>query len=199
MWSPTGKRIVFGAQTPDDSGSAMSLLVVNANGGAPLRIATNFAGGFDPDLVWSLDDAFIFTGSGYPAQLFRYSVFSPDMPKVLASGILPQLAPSGEWLAYIGWGEGGKRAIGVVNIDGTGQQVLHGNIEFFGTTLSWSPDSRLVAYTASEAGDLDTGVYVADVRTGDHRLLFDEPTWEWNAVWSPDGQWIAFVREGPAS
>jgi len=197
MWSPTGNRIVFGSPTPADSGSTMSLFVAGANGGTPVRIASNFPRGFEPDLLWSPDDAFIIADGGYPPQLFRYSVFSPDLPKVLGEGMLPQLDPSGEWVACFNWDEGGKREVKVVNADGTGQRVLHHGIDYFDDTLSWSPDSRLIAYAASEGQGANTGIYIANVTTAEHRLLFDELTWEWQPVFSPGGDRIAFVREGP--
>jgi len=197
MWSPTGSRIVFGNRTPDDSHSTMSLFVVRSQGGPAQRIASNFPGGFGTELAWSPDDAFVIADGGLPDQVFRYSVFSPDLPKVLVPGMLPQLNSSGEQVAYFGWEQGGTRMVAVVSIDGTGQRALHHGIGYFDGTLSWSPDSRMIAYAASEGTGTSTGIYVADVATGEHRLLFDERTWEWQPVWSPDGAWIAFVREGP--
>lgn len=197
LWSPTGNRIVFGRPTAEDSRTKMSLFVVDHEGGPALRIATNFPGGFQPHLRWSPDDAFIIADGGYEEQLFRYSVFSPGLPKVLGTGIRPQLDPSGKRVACFSWEESGNRAVKVVDIDGTGQRIVQGGIGYFDGTLSWSPDSRVLVYAASEGKVASTGIYAADLATGEHRLLFDDITWEWQPVWSPDGEWIAFVREGP--
>lgn len=69
---------------------------------------------------------------------------------------------------------------------------------------AWSPDGRRIAWTAAilsmESDPWKISLVVIDLETGDGRLLhpydnvgrggwFDPP------VWSPDGQWIAFIAE----
>jgi len=58
--------------------------------------------------------------------------------------------------------------------------------------LTWSPDSRLVTWSAGVSGEED--LYFADVTSGLTRRLTGLPGGESMPTWSPDGRLIAFMH-----
>jgi dipeptidyl aminopeptidase/acylaminoacyl peptidase len=64
-----------------------------------------------------------------------------------------------------------------------------------------SPDGRQVVYEESrtnwDANAFETDLWLADVATGERRLLTVAAKSSQNAQWSPDGRWIAFVSDRP--
>ena len=59
-----------------------------------------------------------------------------------------------------------------------------------------SPDGKLVAFAWSEQDSGPTDIYVKAVASEALRRLTETPDWESSPAWSPDGQTIAFVRDG---
>ena len=57
-------------------------------------------------------------------------------------------------------------------------------------SLTWSPDSRQLAFIGTGQGQSD--LYIMDVQTGERRQLTGTPEREDYPTWSPDGQRIAF-------
>lgn len=57
-------------------------------------------------------------------------------------------------------------------------------------SLTWSPDSRQLAFIGTGQGQSD--LYLMDVQTGERRQLTGTPEREDHPSWSPDGQRIAF-------
>jgi Tol biopolymer transport system component len=90
----------------------------------------------------------------------------------------------------------------VMNADGTGQRVLatdpsHGREDISWTTLSWSPDSSHIAFSARA----DDGVQVfvaAQDGTSLTQLTHSADPYDisWEPSWSPDGRRIVFAHGG---
>ena len=95
---------------------------------------------------------------------------------------LPTWSPDGSSIAFTRGG-----SLSVINADGTGERSLGS----FGYPVSWSPDgTRIAAVGGPEFSD----IWVVPVGGGQAVNLTRSATPEVEAVWSPDGQRLAFTR-----
>ena len=69
-----------------------------------------------------------------------------------------------------------------------------GQGQVFPRDLSLSPDGRRVAVSAEENGNLD--IWVHDMERGVKTRVTTDSSVEFRAIWSPDGEEIAFVHTG---
>ena len=85
--------------------------------------------------------------------------------------------------------------------DITQKRILYHIEDTFANT-SWSPDSQqlvLSIHNEMDAGENPTvdDLYILDVNSGGLKQLTSSPSNDLYPSWSPDGQWIAFVRFAP--
>jgi TolB protein len=120
-------------------------------------------------------------------------------------------SPNGRFLAF----DGADKAFGC-GIPGTdcletnygtfladySQEKIVQYVESTLTNSSWSPDSQKLVLPIDEKmssggknyfGDL----YILDVKSGQKTQLTNDPSSDLYPAWSPDGQWIAFIRYSP--
>ena len=102
-------------------------------------------------------------------------VVSSPPPWVRGSGV----SPDGRWVAA--GARTGLRVSSMANAAGR-------TFPFDVRALSWSPDSRLLAFSTSE------GIRLLEIRTNRLRLLTGHTGSE--LAWSPDGSSVAFVEAG---
>ncbi|MDQ3908663.1 MAG: S41 family peptidase [Acidobacteriota bacterium] len=105
----------------------------------------------------------------------------------------PALSPDGRRVAYFS-DESGEYQLHVRSSDGAGA-IRKIDIEpkpTFYRELTWSPDSRHVAFT-----DHRLALWVADVDAGAARQV-DRSVYsyqeQWFPAWSPDGRWLAYSK-----
>lgn len=101
-------------------------------------------------------------------------------------------SPARKWLAYRRGG-----SILVARADGSHTYPLTFGFGYFADGAWWSPCGTRLALGLT-AGD-DTGVYVLDLRTGEHRRLSaqgGDPAEPSHSIsgWSPDGRWLAVTK-----
>jgi DNA-binding winged helix-turn-helix (wHTH) protein len=60
--------------------------------------------------------------------------------------------------------------------------------------VTWSPDSRFIAYSSDRGGKFD--IWVGQVSGGDPVQITKGPGQNWQPNWSPDGKYIAYRSEG---
>lgn len=73
----------------------------------------------------------------------------------------------------------------MMNTDGTGEPK-----RFIGWDLAWAPNGRVAAYVTERDGNFDIHLMTADGSR--ETRLTDDPLWEYEPTWSPDGSRIVF-------
>ena len=87
------------------------------------------------------------------------------------------------------------------SVDILGEEPFELPTEPFGGAeqLTWSPDSRYVAYSCRKlvgkqyAFSTNTGIYVFDTQTGETLPVKTDGGYDTNPAWSPDGNWLAWI------
>jgi hemolysin type calcium-binding protein/WD40 repeat protein len=139
---------------------------------------------------WSSDGTTIVYAA--PDGNFR-SIFASDpdgtnVRRMVAGGYLslPALSPDGKWLVY----NDGDTLFRTNAVAGASRGVELVN----GSSASWSPDGRSIAYTSwTESGSYD--LYVLELASSRVTRLTNTPTAEYEPDWSPSGDRILFSGE----
>ena len=203
IYSPLGDRIAF-LRHPDPTGTVgdFFLMVADSDGSDVLQLSGPISGlnGF----AWSPDQSVI--AFGHSVNSISAIVLYPTIggaPANLDLGVpaewLSFRPPSGGQVAFLGLVRG-RWEIHVANADGS----LVRNLGLAGSPPSWKPDGRSLAFDVADDGTDPEGakvrINIADVGpacelVGRRRLEFDPRNErEVGGFWSPDGQWLAFVR-----
>jgi eukaryotic-like serine/threonine-protein kinase len=197
-WSPDGERLVF--VSPCDSindyypGSAM--YIVNVDGQGLLPLPTMPGGDYDPK--WSPDGTRLaFTSlrnSGRPQlyimNLDDYAV-APISEKFLTD-FQPSWSPDGEQIVFISTRKLGQH-VWVMDADGKNpQQLTRKNNTTLNFRPSWSPDEKNIIFTQYVSEGSVPRVIIAPVNFEDYTEYRVSNLPMRDAVYSPDGYWIAF-------
>jgi TolB protein len=193
--SPDGTRIVFVSER--DGGS--DIYVMNADGSEQIRLT--FISGDSPD--WSPDGEWIAFSKSSDVYLMKADG-SQVMQWTTHSGVEGGAvwSPNGEQIAFFSTRAGAGMQnfeVFVMNVDGTHLRRLTDDPTMNGAT-SWSPDGRFLLFDRGYIRDFNR-VYILNMENEEAwPLITDENISsgleEQNAVWSPDGQWIALSIDG---
>lgn len=104
----------------------------------------------------------------------------------------PAWSPDGKRIAFESY-RNGDLDIFVMNADGSEQSDLTIRCSAADFAPAWSPDGNYLAFTSTRMGDSD--LFIMDVRTLEASQWTDSPRPEDSAVWSHDGQFLAFVQD----
>jgi len=117
---------------------------------------------------------------------------------VFGSGIrhYPVWSPDSRRLAHVTVDQGWPR-LGLSSLDGTADNEPVPDTGFMVPT-DWSPDGRFILYNNSAlpaiTNDYPSDVFAVDLARGRKVIpLLKTPFYENNAVFSPDGRWLAFL------
>jgi serine/threonine-protein kinase len=128
-------------------------------------------------------------GAATPS-LFTYTIANDVLDPFMAGAVAPEWSPDGEWL-YFSLNIDGDRDIYRRRSDRSGEAepvlVAEGNQ----IVTSIHPTEPLLLYTQGNPFG-DVGMAPTD-GSGSSRILLGEPHDEGFAVFSPDGQWIAYA------
>jgi len=199
--SPDGNRVAFTA--------LHDVWVVDVQGGAPRRLTED--GQMDWVTTWSPDGEFLYVnsdraGTGKP-ELYSLHVASGEILQLSelpdARMIFPTLSPDGERVAFI---DGVDQSLWTLELKSrrarrVASQAYASNVG----RPTWSPDGRTIALAdiqriSTRFREGRNLIRTVDVETGE--WSFHEPgplpaqlseRFEAGPVWSPDGEWMAFV------
>ncbi len=103
-------------------------------------------------------------------------------------------SPDGRYLAFTSDREDGVHTIFRKRSDGSGQAeiLLEPGRHTFPSPLSWHPDGSRLIFTASDSDGGQQDLWILDIETGETELLFASDRRENEAVYSPDGRWVAY-------
>jgi uncharacterized repeat protein (TIGR01451 family) len=137
--------------------------------------------------VQAVNGRIVYDQEGNPSEIWIVNQ-DGSSPRELAYGRQPAWSHDGTTIAYVSGQVASAYAgeLTLMNADGSDQRLVDTDLGPNVTHPSWSPDRTHVVVSAF--GDL----YLVPLAGGRSRLLVadgDYPTW------SPDGSWIAFVRD----
>lgn len=189
-WSRDGEKLAFQRNG--------EIYVMNADGTGQTRLTDNTAQDSNPS--WSPDGQRIAFHSNRDGNVEIYVMNADgsdqtrltDNPGVDSA---PSWSPDGQKLAFRGGGP--PAGIYVMNVDGSGQTPLSPNTADFGySTPEWSPDGQKIAVTrVSFASPQNWDISVMNADGSGHTRLTNDPAFDGQPTWSPDGQHLAYRSE----
>lgn len=194
-WTPSSYDLVY--EVADGGG----IWLASSDGGSEPRILTPSGNVPDvsPDGEWI---AFV-DGIDDTAEVYLTPLNRPGVPLQLtnngAMDFMPAWSPDGSRIVFVS-DRDGNTELYIMDRDGVEERRLTNDPtpdEFF----SWHPEGDRILYISYRDGadplSLGIGnaeVYVVDVQSTETTNLTNNPAWDGDASWSPDGSEIVFTR-----
>ena len=199
VWSPDGTRLAYWSKEAATAQS--SLILINADGSAPVAIATHPAGPTPHRLDWSPDGtrvAYSMAPSDETRVGERIYIAATDRSGPVQVGDpgldawSPDWSPDGTLLAFAASRSGVETGIYLIWPNSTTvlrlSQIQDDSRNAF-FRLEWSPGTSIVTHAGVPSFD----VWVIDADGGGElNLTGDVPGDQALPTWSPDGRWVAY-------
>ncbi|MBL8393135.1 MAG: PD40 domain-containing protein [Candidatus Accumulibacter sp.] len=190
-WSPDGKRIAF---TSYRDGNA-EIYVMNADGSHPQRLTDNRRADNTP--AWTADGRIVFRSlRDRNANLFIMDADGRNLARLTSDQLdkgPPLPSPDGKQVAFFSFSPNDRQDIQVVDVAGSAQRNLTAEQpKDKKLGAAWSVDGNKISYAESRGYALN--LRLVDLQSGRVDKLTEGGSAVFaNAVWSPDGQRIAYV------
>jgi Tol biopolymer transport system component/serine/threonine protein kinase len=114
--------------------------------------------------------------------------------------IYPTWSPDGRYIAFVrqAGSDGGIFMVPALGGPERRLQRWYPQIDWWLTSLSWSPDGKLIAFPAADSLQESPGLFLLSVDTLEKRRMTSTPEQylgDGHPVFSPDGQTLAFIRQ----
>jgi TolB protein len=189
-WSPDGSRILYhhDAGRTEDTTDVSGLYILNLETDSTRLLVEGSAR--SPD--WRADGERIAFTTG---NVYTIRPDGSDLQQVTdhGSAFFPSWAPNGTRLAYDATSLP-QSGIWLVNSDGSGRRNLG-----FGRDADWGPSGKRLVFQWGPETDSEDQIWMADTsRTDSTKLTANNFVINRHPVWSPNGQWVAWVAaDGP--
>jgi TolB protein len=200
VFSHDGTRIAYKGLSPDSPPDDVTLygdlVVADADGTNPVVIATHVLG-MSPT-AWSPDDReVLWTGTnieGTDEQVFVALADGSSPPVQIGDRTTanwgPSWSPDGSLISYVSGTD-----FHVMNRDGTGIRKVNQRTYSEQSGGTWSPNGDGLVFEAGELGISD--LWLVGLDGEPERPLATSPQVETAPAFSPDGEWVAFLRVAP--
>ena len=178
-WSPDGKRLAYA----EFVGESSTIYTINADGSERTKVAAGSLPAWSPDarqISYVNDDKlYIVNADGSAPRMLLQDQkmdvwsyrWSPDGSRIAAA----MGRPSANWATVF-----------TVKPDGSAVQKV---ADWVGSLISWSPDSKYLAYSGECGAQREAGLCITDTASLETRTLIKRAIQ--SPVWSPDGKHIA--------
>lgn len=208
-WSPDSSQLALGGCCE----AGYDIYVVNADGNDVRRVTDERDNGVDGAFMpaWSPDGAKIAYSvtrydEGSQDETHGISIVNVDggVPVVITWSSnhddMPVWSPDGTKIAFLRLAPDGYSDVFVASTVGElTEPVRLSSPSVHATSLpNWTSDSQEVLFSARRLDNDNQGIYIVSVDGTLERVLLED-AFAGDPTWSPDGRWIAFVRDDAGS
>jgi Tol biopolymer transport system component len=194
-WSPDGSHIAYWSSVDGTE----SVYLMNADGSGQRKVASGVPFAFASDVAWSPDGSqlafalLVGQQSNEDGEVFVVDADGSNLRSLTANSVTndtePAWSPDGRRIVFVSRSHSGKAIISVMNADGSGLVQLADSLQakvYFHPR--WSPDGKQVALEAQAKGQANgVAIYVMNADGSGLMRLTDQPTDDFDPVWSPGG------------
>jgi Tol biopolymer transport system component len=194
--SPDGKWLVYGAETAGN----FDIYLQSVSGSNPVNL-TRDSSADDDEPAFSPDGERIAFRSGRDGGgIFVMGRTGEAARRVTRGGFNPAWSPDGTEIAFTSGrmeinpqNSEGSTQLFVVSVNGGEPRLL---TEGDAIQPSWSPHKRRIAFATRRFRDLRRAdIWTIPVEGGTATPLMDDPPYDWNPIWAPDGQHLYFTSD----
>ncbi|NHZ71557.1 MAG: hypothetical protein GWP17_00510 [Aquificales bacterium] len=190
-WSPDGQQIAYSSKRNQQ----YDIFIVDLRTGITRNLTNHPDDESYPS--WSPDGTQILFHSNRYGEfdIFVINVNGSNLQQ-LTNNDLPDLgpkwSPDGRQIAF-SQSIGDRRQLAIMNTDGSNIRQITADRSYSHTYPSWSPDGSQLAFYMVPDLSATIGIHIIDANGQNMRQITRNDDFE--AEWSPDGEWILFHRK----